>query len=211
VKLEAINALPLIPTLHELDADIPLGAVKVAIKLLNNNKAPGADGIPAEVLKCGGEALAAKLHAVFELCWRTLCLPQDFKDANIITLYKNKGSRQDCNSYRGISLLSVAGKVLSRVLLPRLQVIADRVLPESQLPSLHCTVIGFALDWESHKSLKHDRECLTELLERAFFQTYPIQRIQLAEVGCESDNKGLERKRGWVVCIKSCATFSVLV
>jgi len=89
VKLEAINALPLIPTLHELDADIPLGAVKVAIKLLNNNKAPGADGIPAEVLKCGGEALAAKLDAFFELCWRTLCLPQDFKDANIITLYKN--------------------------------------------------------------------------------------------------------------------------
>jgi len=26
--------------------------------------------------------------------------------------------------------------------------------------------MGFALDWESHKSLKHDRECLTELPER---------------------------------------------
>ena len=102
VKLEAINALPLIPTLYELDADIPLGAVKVAIKLLKNNKASGADGI------------------------------QDFKDVNIITLYKNRGSQQDCNSYQGISLLSVAGKVLSRVLPPRLQVIADRVLPETQ-------------------------------------------------------------------------------
>ena len=132
VKLQAINALPLIPTLHELDAVIPLGAVKVAIKLIENNKASGADGIPEEVLKSGGEARAAKLHAVFELCWRTHCLPQDFKDANIITLQKNKGSRQDCNTYRGISLLSVAGKVLSRVLLLRLQVIADRILPESE-------------------------------------------------------------------------------
>jgi len=47
VKLEAIHALSLIPTLHELDADIPLGAVKVAIKLLKNNKASGADDIPA--------------------------------------------------------------------------------------------------------------------------------------------------------------------
>jgi len=109
VKQEAINGEPLIPTLHELDADILLGAVKVAIKLLRNNKASGADGIPSEVLKCGGEALAADLHAVFELCWRTHCLPQDFKDANINTLYKNKGSRQDCNSHRGISLLSVVG------------------------------------------------------------------------------------------------------
>ena len=78
---------------------------------------------------------------------------------------------------------------------------------KSHLPSLHCTVIVFALDWESHKLLKHDCECLTELLERTCFQLYLIQRIQLAEVGWESDNKGFERKRGWVVCIKSCATF----
>ena len=80
-----------------------------------------------------------------------------------------------------------------------------------QLPSLHCTVIGFALDWKSRKSLKYDHECLTELLERSCFQPYPIQRIQPAEAGWESDNKGFARKRGWVVCIKSCATFSVLV
>jgi len=50
----------------------------------------------------------------------------------------------------------------------------------------------------------------TELLERACFQPHAIQRIQLAEVGWEPENKGFERKRGWVVCIKSCATFSVL-
>jgi len=71
----------------------------------------------------------------------------------------------------------------------------------NHIPSLHCTVIGFALDWESHKSLKHDHECFTELLAHAFFQPYPIQRIQPAEVGGESDDKGFERKRGWVVCI----------
>jgi len=70
-----------------------------------------------------------------------------------------------------------------------------------QLPSLHCTVIVFALDWESHKSLKHDHECLTELLERACFQPQTIQRIQLAEVSWESDNKRFERKRCWVVRI----------
>jgi len=69
----------------------------------------------------------------------------------------------------------------------------------------------FTLDWESHKSLKHDRECLTELFERACFQLHAIQRIQQAEVGWESDIKGFERKRGWVICIKSCVTFSALV
>jgi len=79
-----------------------------------------------------------------------------------------------------------------------------------QLPSLHCTVIVFALEWEFHRSLKHYRECLTELLEHACFQSYPIQRIQLAEVGWEPiirDSGGKEV--GWFVL--SCTTFSVLV
>jgi len=37
------------------------------------------------------------------------------------------------------------------------------------LPSLHCSFIGFPLDWESHKSLKHDRECLTSCLSAHVF------------------------------------------
>ena len=32
---------------------------------------------------------------------------------------------------------------------------------DHELPSFHCTVIGFALDWESHKSLNHDHELPT--------------------------------------------------
>ena len=39
------------------------------------------------------------------------------RDAKIITLYKNKGERSDCNNYRGISLLSVTGKVFAKVIL----------------------------------------------------------------------------------------------
>ena len=54
------------------------------------------------------------------------------RDAKIVTLYKNKGDRSDCNSYRGISLLSIVGKVIARVILARLKVLAARVYPESQ-------------------------------------------------------------------------------
>ena len=49
-----------------------------------------------------------------------------------VTLYKKKSSQQDCNNYRGISLISVVGKVLARVILPRLQFLADLILPESE-------------------------------------------------------------------------------
>ncbi|KAI8491582.1 hypothetical protein Bbelb_307820 [Branchiostoma belcheri] len=54
------------------------------------------------------------------------------RNSKIITLYKNKGDRSDCNSYRGISLLSIVGKVFAKVVLSRLQVLANRVYPESQ-------------------------------------------------------------------------------
>ena len=60
-------------------------------------------------------------------------LPQDLRDAVIITLYKNKGEKSDCSNYRGITLLSIAGKILARVLLNRLvpSIAADNI-PESQ-------------------------------------------------------------------------------
>ena len=38
----------------------------------------------------------------------------------------------DCNNYRGISLLSIVGKLFARSVLKKLQVLADRVYPESQ-------------------------------------------------------------------------------
>ncbi|XP_063600380.1 uncharacterized protein LOC134776560 [Penaeus indicus] len=44
---------------------------------------------------------------------------EEFKDASAVHLYKRKGNRQTCDNHRGISLLSIAGKILARVLLNR--------------------------------------------------------------------------------------------
>ncbi|GFO17245.1 hypothetical protein PoB_004375000 [Plakobranchus ocellatus] len=54
------------------------------------------------------------------------------RDANIITLYKNKGDRSDCNNCRGISLLGIVGKTFARVILNPLQPLAEPVNPEAQ-------------------------------------------------------------------------------
>ena len=54
------------------------------------------------------------------------------KDSVIVTIYKNKGDRSDCNNHRGISLMSIVGKCFARGVLMRLQRIAERVYPESQ-------------------------------------------------------------------------------
>ena len=54
------------------------------------------------------------------------------RDANIVTLYKNKGDRGDCNNYHGISLLNIVGKLFAKVVLMKLWVLAERIYPESQ-------------------------------------------------------------------------------
>ncbi len=44
-------------------------------------------------------------------------IPPDWKRWLVVPIWKEKGCRQDCNNYRGITLLSVAGKVLAHLLL----------------------------------------------------------------------------------------------
>ena len=48
----------------------------------------------------------------------------------IVPVYK-KGSRLDCTNYRGISLMSVVGKVFGRILNERVKLVtADKVMNE---------------------------------------------------------------------------------
>jgi len=82
-----------------------------------SGKAPGADSIPAEVFKTGNPQLATKITELLLSMWEQEAVPQDFKDTVIVSIYKRKGSRQCCDNYRGISLLSSAGKIFARVLL----------------------------------------------------------------------------------------------
>lgn len=57
---------------------------------------------------------------------------KDFCNALITTLYKNNGSKSNCGNYRGISLLSIAGTIFTRILPNRLIMETDRGLPEAQ-------------------------------------------------------------------------------
>ena len=93
-----------------------------AIKLLSSGKAPGSDAIPAEIYKAGVISHCAEKKI------------QEFKDITIIHLFKRKGNPQVCDNRRGITLLSVAGNILARVLLNRLNENLNQpgLLPESQ-------------------------------------------------------------------------------
>ena len=74
-----------------------------------------------------------KLHELFKTIWRVGRVPQDYKDASIKHIYKNKGNRSICDNHRRISLLSIAGKILARLIFNRIiQHIVDDIYPESQ-------------------------------------------------------------------------------
>ena len=50
------------------------------------------------------------LHAILCSSWNTGIITTDWKRGLVVPLWKGKGDRQDCNNYRGVTLLSVPGK-----------------------------------------------------------------------------------------------------
>ena len=126
VNDNAINRLPQIECNVLLDEFPIVTETRKAIQHLSSGKAPGTDAIPAEVYKAGGLQMAEKLTELFQCMWR--------KDASIIHLYKRKENPQVCDNHRGISLLSIAGKILAKIILNRLNAHLDQagLIPENQ-------------------------------------------------------------------------------
>jgi exonuclease III len=128
-----IDELPKLPILKEMDAEPTFEETKQAIARMKNRKSPGSDAIPGELYKYGGIAIQSHLHQFILHCWRSATIPNRWKHAAIITIYKKKGDRSECGNSRGISLLDVAGKVLTRIMLSRLLThFVDRIVPETQ-------------------------------------------------------------------------------
>ena len=62
-----------------------------------------------------------ELHAVLTAVWHSGTIPPDWKKGLVIPIWKRKGDHQDCSNYRGITLLSVLGKVLAHLLLTQIR------------------------------------------------------------------------------------------
>ena len=128
-----LDSIPQLTIVEELDQVPTYLEVEKAIWSLKNHKAAGPDGIPAELLKYGGDNTIRYLHKLYQCCWESGQVPQHFKDGKIITIYKNKGDKTICGNSRGVTLLSNAGKGLARVMLTRLiHHVSENILPESQ-------------------------------------------------------------------------------
>ena len=108
----------------------PFDEVQRAVSLLSSGKAPGADGIHPEIIQHGGSKLLEARHEVIIIAWYAMAVPQDWKNTQLTALLK-KGDRHVYGNYRGISLLSIPGKVFARILLNRSVKLAENVLLEA--------------------------------------------------------------------------------
>ena len=120
-----------------LAAEPTYAETQKAVRAMANWKAPGADSLSVELLKLDDptrEPVVLKhFHAILVRVWRGEEIPQEWKDATIKVLHK-KSDRSDCKNFRGISLVSHAGKGLLKIVANRLSDFceAQQILPEEQ-------------------------------------------------------------------------------
>ena len=105
--------------------------IKKAIAHMKNGKVAGPDGIPAEALKADVNTSVEILYCLFEEIWEKEEIPAEWKKGYLIKIPK-KGDLSRCDNYRGITLLSVPGKVLNRINLERMKGTVDQTLREQQ-------------------------------------------------------------------------------
>jgi hypothetical protein len=116
----------------KIGINVPTKAeIKLALKQINNGKAPGMDNITSEVLKADIDTTVNLLHPLLEKIWTEEKLPKDWKQGLIVKLPK-KGDITNCNNWRGITLMSVPSKVLSRIILNRIKESVEEKLRKEQ-------------------------------------------------------------------------------
>lgn len=109
---------------EELDRDITLAEIKSAMKTMKNKKAPGPDGIEIQFFKNLPDDILAYIVLLFNNILLLGKFPQSWCKSIICPIYK-KGSINNPENFRGISLLDVIGKIFNKLLSERLTKWAD--------------------------------------------------------------------------------------
>lgn len=89
VTAAAAESTASLPVMEELDVPPSVEELQTAIDSLASGKVPGKDGIPPDLLKAAKTTtLLHHLHQLLQQCWEEGRVPQDMRDANIVTLQK---------------------------------------------------------------------------------------------------------------------------
>ncbi len=84
------------------------------IKCIDPSKSTGPDGVSPRLLLEAGLGIVPSLTKLINLSLSSAKVPNSWKIANVIPLFK-KGEKSDTNNYRPVSLLSCVSKILERI------------------------------------------------------------------------------------------------
>ena len=110
---------------QELDVKISLSEIMKGICLSKNGKSSGPDLLLNEFIKYGNENLMQYLYCLFNKIFDIGYFPDSWGDGFIVPLHK-KGSTDNVENYRGITLLSIVSKLFSNILNLRLDKWAEK-------------------------------------------------------------------------------------
>nr|XP_048723915.1 uncharacterized protein LOC125644272 [Caretta caretta] len=89
--------------------------VKNYLEKLDMHKSMSPDLMHPKVLRELADVIVEPLAIIFENSWRSGEVPDDWKKANIVLIFK-KGEKENPGNYRLVSLISVPGKIMEQVL-----------------------------------------------------------------------------------------------
>ena len=89
------------------------------------------DSIPAEILKILKDDAVKVLHSICQQIWKTQPRPQDWKKSIFIP-FLNKGNIKEYSNYHTVVLISLANKVMLKILPVRLHQYLNPELPDVQ-------------------------------------------------------------------------------
>ncbi|KAL7861723.1 hypothetical protein SRHO_G00131640 [Serrasalmus rhombeus] len=117
----------------DMGIGLSITEAKVAkvVKKLLGGKAPGVDEICPEFLKALDVVGLSWLTRLFSIAWTSGAVPLDWQTGVVVPLFK-KGDRRVCSNYRGITLLSLPGKVYAGVLEKRVRLVVEPQIQEEQ-------------------------------------------------------------------------------
>ena len=93
--------------------------VEKRVKKLKNGKAAGKGEVTAEMEKGGGDVMVDWIWKLCNMAFESGGVPEDLRSAVIVPLHKGKGEIIKCKNYRGLSLLSMVGKIYADILVDR--------------------------------------------------------------------------------------------
>ena len=105
--------------------------IRKLLSNINSNKACGPDGIHGKILKYCAVSLAYPLSLMFKISYNTGCIPRDWKLAHVVPVHK-KGSKNNVENYRPISLTSLVMKTYERILKEELLIRTSHLLDNRQ-------------------------------------------------------------------------------